>query len=633
MQPGNYSILDVLVDAVLVIGRDYSIIFANRAFTGLYALKTDEIVGRYCFELFHHRFSPCDSHATLSSPCSCAEAFRTGQPVIVTRRLIMPAGAIRFFEITTSPIKNDQGEVAAVVQIRKDITATVELQRSAETCHLEFKQILDNVPDAVVYLDRDMKVLQMNPQVEKNAGITSSQARGKFCYDLWGQYAHDENRKGLDRICAGCRTRESLTTGQSYLLERRLGDRIIEVLTVPVRDRDDSIVGTMEIGRDVTEQKQAQLAVQISESRYRILFNDSPIPLCVADFSVMKQRIDALIRDIDTDLPAYFVTHPEKTSEILSAFKLIDMNQACRKLFGFEETTDIQTNLAAILGKIPLHETPEGLIDLALGNLSSSHDITLYSMQGKKVHAILRWAVESGSEKNYNRVLLSLNDITERKVFQNELRMLTQRLEEAEETERRRLSRELHDEVGQNITALGINLQLISNGSAAAMATQARNRLDESISLVETIADQVRSVTTELRSPVLDDYGLLAGLRLLGQQFSTRTGLRVTVAGDETPRTSIAKETALFRVAREAMTNVVKHARAHHVAIVLKCHDHTLHLEISDDGTGFDPQATRKASQGIGLLSMRERVEAFQGRFSLAAAPGRGTKISVEMPL
>ncbi len=162
-------------------------------------------------------------------------------------------------------------------------------------------------------------------------------------------------------------------------------------------------------------------------------------------------------------------------------------------------------------------------------------------------------------------------DVTEFKEAQRELRALAARLAEVEEAERHHLARELHDEVGQGLTALGLTLTLLKTQMPQETAASLLNRLADAVVLVEKTGETIRNVMTELRPPVLDDYGLLSALRWYGAEFSRRTGIGVDVQGEEAaPRLARPVELALFRIAQEALTNVVKHAGASRVEVTEK---------------------------------------------------------------
>jgi two-component system sensor histidine kinase UhpB len=241
-------------------------------------------------------------------------------------------------------------------------------------------------------------------------------------------------------------------------------------------------------------------------------------------------------------------------------------------------------------------------------------------------------------------------DITERKrveaekerLFQEvsqqreQLRALTRQLTEAQEVERKELARELHDRVGQKLTALGLNLNLIwaQLTETASRAGLIQARLDDSLSLVAEMTEHIRDVMANLRPPVLDDYGLVAALHWYGSQLAPRVGFTITVQGEEPePRLVTPVENVLFRIAQEALTNVAKHAQASQVMVTVRADNETVRLIIVDDGIGFEPacQAECVERQGWGLITMMERAEAVGGHCHIKSRPGQGTQVIVEV--
>jgi len=206
----------------------------------------------------------------------------------------------------------------------------------------------------------------------------------------------------------------------------------------------------------------------------------------------------------------------------------------------------------------------------------------------------------------------------------------SRRLVEVQETERRNLANDLHDLVGQNMTALNINLNIVKMGSAASMSAQVAARLDDSLKLVEETIENIRNVMTALRPPVLDDYGLPGVLRWYGEQFVRRTAIPTAVVEQGSPRRlPLASEETLFRIAQEALGNVAKYARAAKVIVTLDTQTEVTRLTIADDGCGFDPLACGPPAKGHGwgLMIMRERAATIGAELTIESAPGHGTRV------
>jgi signal transduction histidine kinase len=198
----------------------------------------------------------------------------------------------------------------------------------------------------------------------------------------------------------------------------------------------------------------------------------------------------------------------------------------------------------------------------------------------------------------------------------------------AQELERRRLARELHDETGQALTSILLGLKAVEEAPAEEERRLASMELRE---LVVTTLQDVRRLAVELRPKALDDFGLVPALERLGETFSEQTGISVQLEAQLGERLSPEIETALYRIVQEALTNVVKHARARSVSILLMRKHASVSAVIEDDGLGFEPAEARE--DGLGLVGMRERLELIDGRFEVESSPGAGTTIVAEVPL
>jgi signal transduction histidine kinase len=199
---------------------------------------------------------------------------------------------------------------------------------------------------------------------------------------------------------------------------------------------------------------------------------------------------------------------------------------------------------------------------------------------------------------------------------------------EGQELERRRLARELHDETGQALTSILLGLRSLEEAKETEIGAAVGNLRE----LVVGTLQDVRRLAVELRPTALDDFGLAAALERLVGNFSEQTGLAVELEsglGDE--RLPADVETVLYRIAQEALTNIVKHAHAQQVSIVLQRKAGAVSAVIEDDGRGFVPGVEKDS--GLGLIGMRERVALVAGRLEIESAEGAGTTLVVEVPV
>lgn len=214
---------------------------------------------------------------------------------------------------------------------------------------------------------------------------------------------------------------------------------------------------------------------------------------------------------------------------------------------------------------------------------------------------------------------------------EREFRRLGRSVLQVQEAERRRLARDLHDGIGQNLTALKHRLAQIGYALPAEFEAL-RASLDEAIALCGDTLDDTRQLSRLLRPPILDDLGLEPALRWLARSLGDAAGIAIAVEIEPMPGLDGELETLLFRVAQEALNNVVKHARARSVLVRLVERTGRLQLLIVDDGCGFDPKLVQLVG-GIGLGGIRERLQLFNGQLDLRSAAGQGTRLRASVPL
>ncbi|MBL7693975.1 MAG: PAS domain S-box protein [Ferruginibacter sp.] len=230
-------------------------------------------------------------------------------------------------------------------------------------------------------------------------------------------------------------------------------------------------------------------------------------------------------------------------------------------------------------------------------------------------------------------------DITDRKLAEKEmeessqkLRQLTTHLLNIREEERKRIGREIHDELGQQLTAIKMDISWIAKKTDPSQEAF-KTKLQNVIALLDGGNQSIRRILNELRPVILDDYGLLEALRWQAQQFTANTHIPVAMTASESDM-KIPEEisTCIFRIFQEALTNITRYAKATQVKVSLDIDSDSVLLNIEDNGLGFDTELT-KTKKSFGILGMKERVASLNGRFDLSSVPGNGTRISIHIPI
>ena len=247
-----------------------------------------------------------------------------------------------------------------------------------------------------------------------------------------------------------------------------------------------------------------------------------------------------------------------------------------------------------------------------------------------KRELVRRQSIEAAlkeSREHYGELLLRSRHM------QEHLRRLTRKILSAHEQERKRISRELHDEIGQTLTAVNVRLATLKK-EATVTAQDLKKAIGSTQRLVERSMNTVHRFARELRPPVLDDLGLIPALHSYLKSFTKRSGVPVRFkAFADVEKIDNETRTALYRVAQEAFTNVARHAQASLVNVTISRRQKLVWMEIHDNGRSFDvKRLTGKASMRLGLLGMRERIEMVGGTLDIESEPGKGTTIRAQVP-
>jgi signal transduction histidine kinase len=382
-------------------------------------------------------------------------------------------------------------------------------------------------------------------------------------------------------------------------------------------------------------QKGIESLSEISKERGNLLFDNSTVAIWEEDFSKVRVALAKLRASGVQDLGSYLNDHPGVVEELVSLVEVLDVNQKSIDLVHATSKED----LLGPLDKNFLDQSKQTFIEeLVAIDEGASHfegEITGSTLDGEPIHLWLTMNIPPPDDP-FDHIIVTMTEITQLKIIESEitsqkeqLRALTARLAEVEEDQRRNFAQELHDRVGQTLTAINININMIRSQLPENADQKIRTRIEDTQSLLDTASKQIRDVMGDLHPPVLNDYGLPETLKWYGDQIHQRTGLSFEVNTNGIKRLPRTVEFALFRIVQEAVNNVVKHAHATVVELSLHADDQAIELCVIDNGMGFSPTGE---PGGWGLNIMRERAISIGGELNLETEPDQGTRITVLVP-
>ena len=335
------------------------------------------------------------------------------------------------------------------------------------------------------------------------------------------------------------------------------------------------------------------------------------------------QRVQGLLADLRGEINVYW-----KVQELMLEVAARERGPGTDRYFT-QSLANRRETMTGIFSRI--REVGENESRLREADIQSNDRIfllTLAAILGLTV--LLGWILAVAASRHLGRLEREAgNRLAENIKAREALAELSAKLVRAQEDERRSISRELHDEVGQSLSAL-----IVEAGNSAATlpaeATETLTRLESMRMIAQRCLSAVRNMSLLLRPSMLDDFGLVPALEWQAREVQKRVGLRVVVdADDEAGEVPDEHRTCIYRLAQETLHNITKHAQAKSARLTLVRDAQSVRLTVQDDGQGFDSERTR----GLGLLGMRERVAQLHGSFDIDSSPGNGTRVTVALPL
>lgn len=523
----------------------------------------------------------------------------------VVRQCQKRNGAPLWLRSSVSLVTDQGGTPLYLVAMSEDIAERWQRKELVHERAEPFDLLVASVSDyAIFILDPQGLVKSWNVGAERIKGYRAEEIIGQHfsCF-----YPHHEVEQGKP----AAELQEALLRGrfedEGWRLRKDGSVFWANVIITPLRDAAGQLYGYGKVTRDLTARRQLEERLRDNEARLRAFLDHSPEVIFMKDF-------DGRYLHVNAQFEARFGLD-ERTI----------IGKADAELFPPAQAAAFSANDQMVLASgVPLQ-----------------FEETAQYADGPHSNIVSKFPLRDATGK-INGIGGIATDITERKrtelelkEYSQQLRVLSRHLVEIHEANSLELSRELHDRVGQNLTALSINLSIVLSQLHDAVERPIALRLRDSQQLVAATVDSITDVMADLRPPLLDDFGPLPALQAIADQFARRTGINVVVDGPaHLERLPLEFEMALCRIAQEALTNVAKHAYARHVTLEIELPPERITLVVVDDGIGFDSvaQARRGGRMGWGMLTMRERAVALGGTLAIDSSPARGTRVMVTFP-
>ncbi len=500
-------------------------------------------------------------------------------------------GGISF--VSTTRRVDWTADLVEELKLLAEIFSNALMRKRAQDARVRYAAIVESSNDAIIAKNLDGQIVSWNAAAERLFGYSEPEAIGQSIMMLIPHELRYEEDVFLRRLRTGERIEHHETVGVA-----KGGKKVAVSLTISsVADASGNIIGFSVIARDITDRKRAEHVLRESEERFRLVANTAPVLIWMSDTGKLcnffnQGWLDFTGRPMEEELGDGWVSgvHPEDVERCVEIYSA-----------SFDARVDFEM------------------------------EYRLRRFDGE-----YRWVVDYGvprfeSNGTFCGYIGSCVDITERKASTESLKALTGRMIHAQEEERARIARDLHDDFSQRLALQCIELEQLRK-SLPESELPGRARLEQLLKGTKSMASDIRSLSHELHSSRLEFIGLMPAVSGLCSEIADKHKIEVQFTGDAVPF-NIPKDIALclFRVTQEALGNVVKHGRTNRANVELYLKASGLVLRITDSGAGFDP-TIRNSSAGIGLIGMSERLRLVGGTLSIRSEPMRGTEILATVP-
>ncbi|MEO8324398.1 MAG: PAS domain S-box protein [Nitrospirota bacterium] len=490
--------------------------------------------------------------------------------------------------------------------VLRDITERRHAQETLEKEQQFVSNILETAGALLVILDPQWQILRMNRLSEEIFQYSIERVKGKPFWNLWA--SSEKEAQGVRQMVESYKVGTLPDSFDSAVVDKDRQLRWIQWNTTASYTKNGEVEYFIATGTDITGRRHTERLLQQNEEQLQAILDHSPVSIWLKDLEGRYLKVNRQF---------------EKNAG-LSEKEILGKTDT--QIFPSERASRCDEIDQTILQTGQAYESDE-VSDRSEGNFIEHVFKFLLTTPKGKPYALCGIATDITQRKQAEIILQEASQRLE--LQQQELRSLAAQLLTAQEEERRRISRDLHDDVNQRLALLSLKLESAQKGLSDGHPV--KSMLQELYGSVADLSDDIRRIAYQYHPSVLDDLGLGPALRSLCEDFEKWEGMSVTLElPDEARKFSQALGTGLYRVAQESLRNVSKHAQASNVHLDLREYGQGITLSIRDNGRGFD--VDERFSKGLGFVSMRERVRLLGGTLLVDSQPGQGTTVRVSIP-
>jgi PAS domain S-box-containing protein len=569
-------------------------LFVNPAFCSMLGFSEEELLHKHCVD-----FSPPED---AEKDWALFQQLKAGSidHYQLEKRYFRKDGSLVWGSSSISLLKCYPSPL--VIAMVEDITD----KRRADEAGFRHAAIVESSEDAIISKNLDAVIVSWNAGAQRIFGYTESEAVGQPITILIPRELWDEENQILERLRAGGRIEYYETTRVT-----KAGKKVAVSLTIsPIKDSTGRLVGFCKLAHDITERKQAE---QILRETNRALETQTAVFRSQEELlKIFVKHVPAAVAMLDRDM------------------RYLQVSDRWCADFSLDGSQVLGRSHYEIFPDIP--DRWKQLHRRALKGETLRADEDCWDRKGGTTW--LRWEIRPWQNLDGmpGGILIFSEDITHRKQIEESLSEIPRKLIEAQEQERTRIGRELHDDIGQRLALLAFELEGLHEDPS--ILREACNRIDKLQKLTSEIAADVQSLSHELHSATLQYLGIALTMRNFCRGFGEQQRAEIDFQTDDLP-TPVSADISLclFRVLQEALHNAAKHSGVRHFEVRLRETSDEIHLNVRDSGAGFDREAARTTSRGIGLISMEERVKLVSGTLTIESQPKLGTTIYARVPL